>query len=184
MNDIYKKIKADKTPRKTINSLHFTDIHIDPLYREGAPAECRSLFCCRNFKGEAYVEGTRKAGRWGDFNCDMPLDTFVSMLSFIAENQKDKFKASFVTWAGDSADHAMWDNKEQEVLDTIKMVTETMKDILGKADSEIEFFPALGNHDAWPSNVENFETPNSYWMTNHLKEVWSGPGWLNHTEAQ
>ena len=83
LDDIYNQIDVDNQKganRSTINSIHFSDFHVDLEYTEGAPAECDALFCCRNYPDETPSKDVRKAGRWGDFNCDMPFDALESML--------------------------------------------------------------------------------------------------------
>ena len=75
------------------------------------------------------------------------------MLEFIAANQKDKFKASFVSWSGDNAAHNLDDLNEHEVMQASKTATETIKNILGSVDPPLEFFPAIGNHDVFYANI-------------------------------
>ncbi len=47
----------------------------------------------------------RKAGKWGDYNCDLPPRILDSMLKFIKQNQNE-FNTSFITWTGDNSDHS------------------------------------------------------------------------------
>ena len=89
LNDVYAKIKEDEMKsgkkRPTINSIYIGDVHADFKYKEGAPATCGYPVCCRNHEGQEVKPGVRLAGRWGDYNCDYPHRTFVSMLEFIAD---------------------------------------------------------------------------------------------------
>lgn len=49
-------------------------------------------------------------------------------------------------------------------------ITEMIKDTF--KDSPIAVYPIQGNHDTWPVNVENFETPNSNANINAFKDSW------------
>jgi len=56
-------------------------------------------------------EGTTFAGKWGDYECDIPQMTLKSMFDFIASNQ-DTLKTDFITWTGDNSAHNVWDNTD------------------------------------------------------------------------
>ena len=60
-----------------------TDLHIDPHYVTGASNKCVSNGnCCKT--GTPGSDEDR-AGRWGDYNCDLPNDTFLSMIKYVKE---------------------------------------------------------------------------------------------------
>jgi len=80
------------------------------------------------------------------------------MFEFIRDNQ-DTLKTDFITWHGDNSGHNVWDNTNEEVLEYTMVITETLMKAL--VDTDIAIFPSLGNHDTWPVNVQDFETPNS-----------------------
>jgi len=91
VDKIYAKIKADPGPRKTIRSIQLSDIHIDFAYREGAPSVCDFPICCRDNGVSDAVQylkdpSIRPAGKWGDYNCDIPFKTMKSMFDFIGKN--------------------------------------------------------------------------------------------------
>ena len=105
-------------PRKTRRSIQISDLHIDFAYKEGAANECNFPICCRD-NGPGHVEFTDsatagKAGKWGDYKCDIPTTTLESMFNFIADNQ-DELKTDFITWAGDNSGHNVWDNTNDEI---------------------------------------------------------------------
>jgi len=87
VDNLYKKIKEDTSPRPIIRSVQFSDPHIDFHYQEGMPSECNFPICCRDNGPEmTWENGVRTAGKWGDYNCDVPQQTISSMFKFIAKN--------------------------------------------------------------------------------------------------
>jgi sphingomyelin phosphodiesterase len=77
-----------------------SDLHIDYDYVVGADNDCGKPLCCRSDSGIAPSE-ERSAGKWGDYSCDLNVNTLNSLLSHI----KDEIKPDFVLWAGDSIPH-------------------------------------------------------------------------------
>ena len=61
-----------------------SDIHIDYDYTEGASNDCGRPLCCRSDSGKA-KEAIKRAGKWGDYQCDIPSWTLDSMLGYIKE---------------------------------------------------------------------------------------------------
>jgi hypothetical protein len=53
VDNLYKEIAADpnKDSRPTMKFVHFTDIHMDLLYRAGASRTCGEVICCRESDG-------------------------------------------------------------------------------------------------------------------------------------
>ena len=151
------------------------------MYKEGSPAECDFEICCRG-DSKLIDNGTRLAGKWGDYNCDLPHQTLKSMFDFISDNQST-LKTDFITWTGDNSPHNTWENTQEEVAMYVANITATLKESLG-TDSTIEIFPALGNHDVWPINTEDLTTPNSNWDINQIKESWVGQNWLSEEEIE
>jgi hypothetical protein len=104
------------------------------------------------------------------------------MFDFIGKNQ-DTLQTKFITWTGDNSAHNVWDNTNEEVTEYTVNITNTLKESLGP-DSKIQVFPALGNHDTWPVNVQDFSQPNTNWQINHLKDTWTDVNWLNEEESK
>jgi hypothetical protein len=59
-----------------------SDIHLDYDYVEGADNDCGRPLCCRSDSGQAPSKD-RSAGKWGDYACDLNVNTFNSLLSHI-----------------------------------------------------------------------------------------------------
>ena len=121
-------------------------------YTEGALAgDCGYEFCCRNYPDKRTPANPRYAGKWGDYNCNTPFATFKSMLDFIVKN--NNFDAKFVTWTGDDRPNDVWSTDSTQAFTYAKNVTTTLKETIGKADPNIEFYPILGNHDMTIANI-------------------------------
>jgi hypothetical protein len=53
VDKLYQGIAADpnRASRPTLKFVHFTDIHMDMLYRVGASKVCSDVICCREVDG-------------------------------------------------------------------------------------------------------------------------------------
>jgi len=53
VDKLYETIRNDpnKEARPTLKFVHFTDIHMDMLYRAGASKKCPDVICCREEDG-------------------------------------------------------------------------------------------------------------------------------------
>ena len=80
-----------------------------------------------------------------------------------------------VFWTGDNSPHNVWDNTYEEVTNYTDVVTQAIKDAF--EGLEIPVYPTLGNHEAWPDNIQDFTTPNTNYLINNVKESWSD--WLD-----
>ena len=134
LDDVYKQIADDPSARETLRSIQFSDLHIDFMYQEGAPTECNFPICCRDNGPETYpMNGDKVAGKWGDYECDIPHKTMKNMFEWVANNQ-DELNIDFITWTGDNSAHNVWDNTQEEITQYTLNITQTLKDALG-ADS-------------------------------------------------
>ena len=98
---MYRDYKAKGSPRDgLIKAVVFSDLHIDFEYVPGNSAFCGNVLCCRIDSGPPMFEGDA-AGRWGDFECDIPKETAISMFYFI----RNEIKPDFATWSGDTIPH-------------------------------------------------------------------------------
>ena len=182
VDSLYDKIKNDKNKRATIRQIQMSDPHIDFKYEEGAATECNFPICCRdNGPAQKIKEGARLAGKWGDFECDIPHKTLKNMFDYIADNQ-DTLQVDFLTWTGDNSAHNVWDNSHEEVTEYTKNITQTIKDSF--VNTNIQIYPIQGNHDTWPVNVQNFDEPGTNYEINHFADSWVDTNWLNEDEKK
>ena len=80
IDKLYAEMKKSTQPRQTVTFIQFADTHMDPLYQEGAEADCGGNYCCR--KESDSGKGTIKAGKFGTKHgrCDVPSVTVESVL--------------------------------------------------------------------------------------------------------
>lgn len=115
IDNLYKEIANDPNPRKIRRGIHFSDPHPDFYYQVGAPSKCGKPICCRdNGPDDELDMDSPKAGKWGDYNCDIPTYTLQNMFEFIANNQEE-LQTDFITWTGDNSAHNTWNNSNEEV---------------------------------------------------------------------
>ncbi|KAI1470003.1 sphingomyelin phosphodiesterase [Daldinia caldariorum] len=124
--------------------VHFSDIHIDPLYVEGANANCTKPICCREYTN-ADKPGFNEfpAGPYGEHTCDSPPsleDSMYAAIQAVAPN------AAFAVFTGDIVDHAVWNTSEsQNAFD--------INDAYGRmARAGLRVYGTAGNHEASPAN--------------------------------
>ena len=100
--------------RPRLKVVHISDIHIDYKYAVDANQECGLPICCRAENGFP-DEADKKAGAWGSYHCDLPQQTFESMLAYI----RDTIKPDMVVWTGDTVPHNIWANSNEEVAEIV-----------------------------------------------------------------
>ncbi|KAF9213331.1 hypothetical protein BGZ59_005522 [Podila verticillata] len=167
---------------ETIQVLHFSDWHVDPLYQRGSEAKCSHNICCRDY-GRFNDPGPIKkpASKWGESKCDTPIALGVSALEAI---QKFVPEAAFGIFTGDIVSHDSWMITQKYVEDEETRSYELFKQYL----QEIKLYVALGNHDSYPSDqAPGKERPNSYithkWLYDHVADIWEKNNWITSVEA-
>ena len=129
VNKLYEQIANDTNDRAVVRSIQISDPHIDFKYKEGSATQCNFPICCRdNGPEQQNLEGSRVAGKWGDYNCDIPLITLQKMFEKIASMQNE---LDFITWVGDNSAHNVWDNSNEEITDYTNQITLALKSALG-----------------------------------------------------
>jgi len=142
---------------ETIQVLHFSDWHLDPLYKPGSEALCSHNICCRDY-GRWNDPGPLKkpASKWGDGRCDTPIALGLSALEAI---QKFVPSASFGIFTGDIASHDSWMITEKYIAEEETRSYELFKKYL----QDLKLYVAMGNHDSYPSDqAPGRQRPNSY----------------------
>ncbi|RDA86165.1 hypothetical protein CP532_3055 [Ophiocordyceps camponoti-leonardi (nom. inval.)] len=158
---------SGETPLQVI---HFTDIHIDPLYEPGANTDCSKPVCCRSYTDHDKPGNNKMpAGPFGDHKCDAPEALETSMYEAMLEVAP---RASFAIFTGDIVDHAVWNTSADYNERIIKQAYEKMKSKL----NGIPVFATAGNHEAHPTN--SFPTleavKGSRGLYHQLSQLWSG----------
>ncbi|KND93980.1 Sphingomyelin phosphodiesterase [Tolypocladium ophioglossoides CBS 100239] len=158
-----------------IKIVHYSDIHIDPLYVPGSSTECKKPICCRPYT-DADKPGNSKspAGPNGDHKCDAPISLEESMYRAINQIVPD---AAFTIFTGDVVDHAIWNTSkpynEQSIELAYASMNQTLKLVYGTA----------GNHEAHPVNSfqPNAVGQDAQWVYSLLSTEWSH--WIDQAAA-
>ena len=146
----------------TYKFVQVSDIHIDLEYRQGTVGDCGIPQCCRKGEGDA--------GKWGGFNCDLPLGTLQAALEQIKDMSPD-----FVVITGDFPPHDVWSQSKQSNLHYQSVVAETFQRILPNT----KLLPIYGNHACYPINQCKLGKDN--WIAKPFVEAWNLP--LRHLES-
>jgi len=115
------------------------DIHFDFAYDEGSVAECNVMSCCRF----AY-SGKGEASKYGEYNCNIPQRTLELWLQKVKQMKPDVF-----LYSGDTPPHHLW---FEEVEEHMNYTTHLAK-LLHTSLPGVPVYPAVGNHDVFPSNM-------------------------------
>ncbi|OTA67733.1 putative acid sphingomyelinase [Hypoxylon sp. EC38] len=158
---------------KPLHVVHFSDIHVDPLYVEGADANCSKPICCRQYSNGGNVEFP--AGPNGEHTCDAPVSLEESMYTAIREAVPD---AAFSIFTGDIVDHAVWDTSQlQNTLDIADAYSRMAK-------AGMVVYGTAGNHEASPANSfpPTAAKNDSQWLYDLLSSAWSP--WIGPRAAE
>lgn len=161
-DSIQKLYQKNASPTKTIKVAMITDIHLDLDYVEGAKTECGFIACCRAVNGFTDIK-SKKAGKYGHYNCDTPLDLITSMGEFM----NSEIKPEAIFWTGDTVPHNMHEETDyQEKIKYVKRATE----FFDANFTNLPLYPVMGNHDFQTSNLQNFENRDK--MIDITKDMW------------
>lgn len=155
--------------------LHVTDIHYDPRYKEGSPANCyivdSGLGCCN---GDLLPKKPyRSANKWGDYNCDTSFLLMNESFNWIKKNIPD---IDFIIYTGDAVNHHDITQSVDFNLKSIK----TVHDLLYQYFPKIRTFPNIGNHDTYP--IDQTTPFIDKIFRNHFVSDWKY--WLNNSELE
>ncbi|GAA5807073.1 hypothetical protein MFLAVUS_000423 [Mucor flavus] len=175
-----------KSIGRTMTVLQLSDWHIDPDYIPGSEVICDKPICCRPAYTD-YTNITKQASIWGEYSCDTPLTLIESLLDYIPKVEPD---ITFGIMTGDVPPHEVWSTLP--ILKTQLIQDETYRLLHKHFDSPYSLdsmlYPAVGNHEAAPSN--NFPLKSSNipieiekdyldlkWLYKSLAHSWRG--WLS-----
>lgn len=154
-----------------------TDPHVDYLYTAGTDKDCKNYLCCRADSGFP-TERSRQASPWGEYKCDLPEKTLRQMLIYI----RDVIKPDVLFWTGDNSPHAVWENSEWEAVESTRNITNMMIEIFKRSLTNITIIPLQGNHDHYPSNIQDFSIGEGKNQIDTYAEMWLSAGWLKAAE--
>ncbi|KAG5958758.1 hypothetical protein E4U58_005262 [Claviceps cyperi] len=148
--------------------IHFSDLHIDPLYKIGSIGECSNPFlCCRNVSDHT----KSSAGPFGyPKKCDTSYDLEKSMYRATKKLARD---ANYTIFTGDVVDREVWNTSPETNAKTLQEAYDRMKKVFP------HFYPAVGNHESSPANSFPLATESSKkfeikWLYGLLSSLWQG----------
>merc|ERR1712227_148058 len=139
--------------------VQLADIHYDFDYEEDEAVECNLHACCRKV-----YSGKGKASAFGEYNCNIPRRTVGLWLKKVMELKPDIFLNS-----GDIPPHHLWFEKFDEHMN----YTTWLADFLHTSLPGVPIYPAIGNHDVFPSNM--YYVPDQDTQTFHSVMISSYP---------
>ncbi|RDA87675.1 hypothetical protein CP532_3805 [Ophiocordyceps camponoti-leonardi (nom. inval.)] len=175
-------LRHESSGEPSIQIVHFSDIHIDPLYETGANTECGKPICCRPYTlSDEPGYTSSPAGPFGDHKCDSPISLEKSMYNAINRVAPN---ASFALFTGDIVDHAIWDTTTASNDDSINKAYSSMNETLGR----LPIYGTVGNHEAspvnaFPINGHGRQTPPVYNVLSRQWDHWIGPEAAAQTAA-
>ncbi|CAH1104931.1 unnamed protein product, partial [Psylliodes chrysocephalus] len=135
--------KPESTGTKSFNILHITDIHYDPRYTANKTNDCSEPVCCQNDQADGTTP-ENSCGYWSDYiQADIPWRTVVNAL-----DQTKKHDYDYVYFTGDIIPHRIWNTS---IMDNTQIIAQVL-DALDQT-YKVPVFPALGNHEAHPTNL-------------------------------
>ncbi|PHH89254.1 hypothetical protein CDD83_6421 [Cordyceps sp. RAO-2017] len=162
--------------QRPLKIVHYSDIHVDPLYMPGSSTNCNKPICCRPYTDDDKPgRSTSPAGPHGDHKCDVPISLEQSMYRAINEIAPD---AAFSIFTGDIVDHALWNTTQSYNVQSIERAYTAMNDSLRLV------YGTAGNHEAHPVNgiVPNAVGRDSQWLYDLLSNEWSH--WIDQAAAE
>ncbi|KAG6261344.1 hypothetical protein E4U49_004001 [Claviceps purpurea] len=148
--------------------IHFSDLHIDPLYKVGAVGDCSNPFlCCRNVSDHTKTPA-------GPFGYHQKCDTSYGLEeSMYRATKKLAGDANYTIFTGDIVDREVWHT-------TIESNAKSLHEAYGRMKKVFpHFYPAVGNHDSSPANSfptagETNKTFEIKWLYGLLTSLWQG----------
>lgn len=139
---------------------HLADLHIDLDYTVGAKREgCGDIMCCR---GKQATREEDKAGKWGDYLCDLPIWT----LQQIRLSEQNAGNPDFIVWTGDNVAHDVVKTSFESAESTL-LITSFIKE--NYPDAIV--YPIHGNHEFAPMNLQDLSKDNDE-VIDMISNVW------------
>ncbi|KAG0380472.1 hypothetical protein BGX24_007956 [Mortierella sp. AD032] len=137
---------------QTMQVLHFSDWHLDPLYQPGTEAKCSHNICCRDFGSWNDAGPIKKlASKWGEPKCDTPIALGVSALEAI---QRFVPNATFGLFTGDIVSHDSWLITEKYVADLETSSYELFKKYLQEMKLLYDHVADVWEKNEWITSIE------------------------------
>jgi sphingomyelin phosphodiesterase len=127
---------------KIYQIMQITDIHLDSVYFSGGESDCGEPLCCRRTDQKSSVK--TRAGDWGSYPCDMPVDTVRNAFTEMSRNAKN---AELWYWTGDIVPHDVWMYDKNNNLMNSEIIAKFLDEF-----AQTPVILAVGNHETVPVN--------------------------------
>jgi sphingomyelin phosphodiesterase len=135
------------------------DLHIDLRYEEGGKrSDCGDIMCCR---GKPAKNPADRAGKWGDYNCDLPIETLKQIHLTNSDPDPD-----FIIWTGDNVAHDVLKSPFESANATL-LITEYIKEHY----EDTIVYPIQGNHEFSPMNLQDLNEKSNV-VIDMISNVW------------
>ena len=127
----------------TLKMIQLTDIHLDTKYIENGTVYCDEPVCCRE---PASTYSRKKSGKYGFLGrCDASVELLESFM-----NKAYELNPDFIIWTGDNSPHNSKNASQNDNYEASIIVKNMLDE---KFKNEIPIYPALGNHEKYPSDL-------------------------------
>ncbi len=161
--------------------MHLSDPHVQLDYAIGASTDCGKAVCCSS-SDPPPKESSKVAGLFGDYHCDLPVQTFKVILQDVKEKHPD---VDLIFLTGDYPAHDVWRQDREHNLAAAKAIVDAVTEYF----PSLPVFPAIGNHESFPVNMfpvnDKEEVPKLYdpsWLYNSLADLYHH--WLPNLRQQ
>lgn len=109
---------------------------------------CPDPLCCRTKNGKG-VYPVETAGKWGYVGkCDLPMRTLMNFIDTIVND----IRPDILIFTGDNPPHDNWETNSNEAFEITSLFSYLIQ---YKYNLTIPIYPALGNHEEYPSDQFN-----------------------------
>ncbi|XP_076273221.1 sphingomyelin phosphodiesterase-like [Rhynchophorus ferrugineus] len=131
-------------PETSFNILHISDVHYNPLYKEGKLKDCDEPLCCQYDQPDGDPDAGTACGYWSEYE---KADTSEALTDETIRKAAE-FEFDYVYFTGDAVAHRVWETSIENNSESMKSLFRKMK----RAFKNIPIYPALGNHEPSPLN--------------------------------
>ena len=82
----------------------------------------------------------------------------------------EQIKPDFYLWLGDNPSHDIWNQFPNNHSETARFISEQF--VNRKYGMRGKVYPALGNHEGYPSDSFDVDNRSNDWVLNETSEMW------------
>lgn len=121
---------------------HFSDLHLDLEYMPTSEASCPDPICCRADSHHGDEALIREAGPFGDYRCDLPLNSAQLAFESINDFSMQGSGLSMHLFSGDILPHDIWQAASRGQINQYFSNFENLVD--DHFDPKVPLFGAIG----------------------------------------